>query len=86
MVILRYDGINRSQSIYIKGDIGGECHYILYRIYFKQQRNAFLKDAYIYPRNISDEIKLKCLFNSRNVKMSLMLARFLRCIIKTFNK
>ena len=64
--IRRYDGINRTQRICQKCNksvIGDECHYILYRTYFKQQRNAFLKDAYIFSCNISDEIKLKRPFN-----------------------
>ena len=64
------DGINRTQRICQKcnkGDIGDECHYILECTYFKQQKNAFLKDAYIYSCNISDEIKLKRLFNSRKM-------------------
>ena len=80
--ILRYDGINKTHRICNKDDIGDECHYILYCTYFKQQRNAFLKDAYIYSCNISDEIKLKRLFNSRNVKMLFMRAKFLGVFLK----
>ena len=59
------------------GDIGDECHYILYCTYLKQQQNPFLNDAYIYSSNvnISDEIKLKHLFNS--LKMLFMLEKIL---------
>ena len=58
--ILRYDGINKTQRMCQKcnkGDIGDECHYNTV------PKKCVLKDAYIYSCNISDEIKLKHLFN-----------------------